>query len=110
MTYQHKQLAAGRWRELSFFEQMANIGGEVERALKWKDKGNAVYSQRAFERALELLDLTKEDAKNRSKRLKELCRLKEVLVDFFDKNIYRSCVEGWHNYFSPFNYAARRNH
>ena len=30
---QHKELAAGRWKKLSFCEQMANIGSEVERAL-----------------------------------------------------------------------------
>ena len=32
MTYQHAGLAAGRWKELPFVEQMANIGSEVERA------------------------------------------------------------------------------
>jgi hypothetical protein len=34
MNYQHKELAAGRWKELSFIEQMANIGSEIERALE----------------------------------------------------------------------------
>ena len=58
MEYQHKNLANGRWQELSFFEQMANIGSEIERAIKWKNKNNAQYCRMAFERALELLDLT----------------------------------------------------
>lgn len=34
MTYQHKDLAASRWKTMSFCEQMANIGSEVERALE----------------------------------------------------------------------------
>lgn len=58
MNYQHKQLAQGRWYQLSFVEQMANIGSEVERALNWKAKDNILYCQQAFERVLELLDLT----------------------------------------------------
>jgi hypothetical protein len=31
MNFVHKELAAGRWQTLSFMEQMANIGSEVER-------------------------------------------------------------------------------
>ena len=53
MNYQHQQLAEGRWNKLSFLEQMANVGSEVERTLRWKEKGNSRYSQLAFFRALE---------------------------------------------------------
>lgn len=104
-NYQHKNLAAGKWFELSFFEQMANIGSEVERAIKWRDK-NIEYSRLASDRALELLDLTISDLKNQ-KRLKELFRLREVLADYFYfDNIYKSTNQKWHNYFNAFNYAA----
>ena len=85
MKHQHKQLANGRWFNLSFMEQMANIGSEVERTISWRNKNNSEYSSLAFERALELLDLTVEDANNvqSRSRLKELLRLREVLVDYF---------------------------
>jgi hypothetical protein len=33
MTVQHRELAAGRWFQLSLIEQPANTGSEVERAL-----------------------------------------------------------------------------
>ena len=106
---QHKNLASGRWRELSFFEQMANIGSEVERTIKWKNKGNAEYSKMAFERALELLDLTIENEKGKG-RLKELMRIRETLADYFAfDNIYHSTDKGWQNYFFVFNFAARAN-
>jgi hypothetical protein len=58
MSHQHKELAAGRWNMLSFAEQMANIGSEIERTIKWRGKGRPDMSGRAFERALELIDLT----------------------------------------------------
>lgn len=106
MNYQHKELAAGRWFELTFFEQMANIGSEVERAIKWNKK-NCEYSRLAYERVLELLDLTISD-KNNLSRLKELMRLREILVDYFQfDNIYQSTDKKWQNYFYAFNYAAR---
>lgn len=109
MNQQHKNLAAGRWKELSFFEQMANIGSEMERTIRWKKKNNADYSRRAFERALELLDLTVADEKNR-KRLRELLRVREALADHFAfDNIYKSTNQNWQNYFLAFNFAARTN-
>jgi len=107
MVYQHKQLAAGRWQKFPFLEQMANIGSEVGRAISWKNKNNQEYSRLAFERALELLDLTIADPKNK-KRLKELLRVREVLADFFAfDNIYKSTDQSWLNYFYGFNYACR---
>lgn len=107
MKYEHKQLAAGPWFKLNFFEQMANIGSEVFRTISWRTK-NKEYSERAFERALELLDLTISDAKN-ARRLRELLRLREVLVDYFCfDNQFSSSDKLWQNYFFPFNYAARR--
>ena len=109
MTFQHRELAAGRWKELSFLEQMANVGGEIERTLNWKRKGNVDYSNRAFERALELLDLTIDDEKNRSK-LKELVRVREALADHFAfDNIYRSSDSSWQKYFYSFAFAAQNN-
>ena len=107
MSYQHKNLAGGKWFELSFPVQMANIGSEVSRAINWKNKNNPEYSQKAFERALELLSLTISDEKNK-KRLRELTRLNEVLVDYFAfNNEYKSSDQSWQNYFLAFNYMAR---
>lgn len=109
MSFQHKNLASGRWKKLSFFEQMANIGAEVGRSINWKKKNNQKYSRMAIERALELLFLTIDDPKNK-KRLKELTRLKEALGDYFyGQNQYSSSDQLWEKYFYPFNYAARVN-
>ncbi|MBN1129248.1 MAG: hypothetical protein JXA71_09695 [Chitinispirillaceae bacterium] len=107
MTFQHKELAAGRWKKLPFLEQMANVGGEIERTLNWKRKGNEDYSRRAFERALELLDLTIGDEKNR-RRLKEIVRAREALADHFAfDNAYRSTDSSWQKYFYCYAFAAQ---
>ena len=89
---------------------MANVGSEVERALNWQAKGNLAYSRRAFERSLELLDLTLDSATGPA-RLKELARLREAMADYFvGTNQFRSSETSWRRYFSPFAYAARSHH
>ena len=106
MTY-HQELSAGRWQTLSLAEQMANIGSEVERTISWRQKNNTQFSQRAFDRALELLDLTISSSNNPA-RLKELARLREVLADYFAfDNVYGSTDQLWQKYFFAFNYSAR---
>lgn len=108
MNYIHQDLADGKWKKLNFATQMANIGSEVERSISWKSKGNKLYSQKAFYRALELLDLTIGGLNNAS-GLKELTRLRETLVDYFaGQNNYSSTDASWRKYFYAFNFAARR--
>ncbi|MBI4030023.1 hypothetical protein HY373_02505 [Candidatus Berkelbacteria bacterium] len=104
MVFQHKNLAAGRWFGLTLVEQLANVGSEVIRALNWRKKGDEKSAKLAFERALELLDLTLADGRHR-KRFKEVARLREVLVEYFDgKNLYGYTPESLENYFYAFNY------
>lgn len=105
MTVYHKNLKE-RWNELSLAEQLANVGSEVERALKWQEKRNPDYANMAFERALELLDYTTEKMNN-FHRLRELRRLRETLVDYFaGDNIYGSSPRLFRNYFYGFNYKC----
>jgi len=109
MSIEHKTLAQGNWGNLSLIEQMANIGSEVVRALNWKEKNNPDYYNKARLRALELLDFTINDPKNRF-RLTEITRLREVFVDYFwFDNIFKSTSESWKKYFFHFVYAARKN-
>lgn len=96
-----------RWHEFTIYEQMANIGAEVGRAINWRKKNNKEYSKHAFFRALELIDFTIDDPKNKNS-LKEILRMREVLGDYFmGDNSYQSTDEGWNKYFYFFNYRAR---
>ena len=97
-----------RWFLLSSVEQMANIGAEVGRALNWKKKGEEKLSQNALFRALDLIDASVCDKKNK-KRLKEFLRTREVLVDYFvGENIYQTSESQLEKYFYYFNFASRR--
>jgi hypothetical protein len=98
----HKNLAQSRWLEMSFIEQMANIGSEVHRVLHWQGAGEKENKENAFWRALELIDLTISD-KRWQIRLKELTRLREILCDLFvGGNVYNISSKNLENYFLSF--------
>lgn len=78
----HHNLVNGRWHTLSYMQQLGNIGSEVERSLKAHEKGDAERFRNAFDRALELIDLTIADFRWQ-KRLKELLRTREMMCDYF---------------------------
>ncbi|OGD57371.1 hypothetical protein A2V71_00800 [Candidatus Berkelbacteria bacterium RBG_13_40_8] len=101
----HKGLTQERWNRFTFIEQMANIGSEVFRFLKWKKKDKK-DAELAFDRALELLDLTLSDPENK-KYSKEIARVRELLVDYTYDNEYQTTDKFLENYFYSFNYAAR---
>lgn len=102
----HKGLTQERWNKFSLVEQLANVGSDVIRTIEWKKKSNNEASAQAFERALELIDLTIADPKNKG-RLKEIVRSREALVDHFVyDNSYNTTDQQWYNYFFQFNYAA----
>ena len=110
MSYQHSELAAGRWLQMSLLEQMSNIGSEVDRALNWKVKNNIPFSEKAVDRALELLDLSLDSTRD-FPRLKEFARTRELLVDYFyGANEHQSSEISWRKYFLHFNLALRRDH
>lgn len=103
----HRSLAEGRWGELSLFDQLGHVGSEVGRAARWAPR-DAGRSQRAFERALELLDLTLADPRWRT-RLRELLRARELLCDAALGGLqYGSTLDDMERYFHPFAVVARR--
>jgi hypothetical protein len=105
----HRELDSGRWQEMPLCEQMANIGSEISRALSWREKNRKDLSLNAVNRALELLDMTTKFIKKYA-RLRELLRVREVIVDFFYcDNEYCSSGKSLLRYFDQFNYLARKD-
>jgi len=96
------------WSNFSLMEQLANIGAEVSRALRFKKKGDEASAKAAFYRALELFDLTIDNEKNRL-RLKEVLRMREIFTDYFlGNNPYNFKDSDFDRYFLSFNLAIRK--
>lgn len=107
MESQYRQQSTDAWTERDLLFQMANVGSEVSRALKWQNEDREI-ARRAFERSLELFDRTAADKKNVA-RLKEILRAREMWVDFFAfDNDYHSTRDQWERYFLAFAIAANR--
>lgn len=102
----HEQLAAGRWHTLSLMEQLDNVGSDVGRAARWYGK-DPQRCEQAFDRAVELLDLTIADERWKGRR-KELARARELLYDaMFGGSTYGSDLASLDRYFFHFAMAAR---
>lgn len=88
-----------KWQKLSLAEQMGNIGAEVSRVIHWHKKKDKESKEKALWRALELIDLTISDKRWRG-RLLEICRLREVICDFFlENNQYKISSKFLKDYF-----------
>lgn len=98
----HKEYSNGKWNEKSISFQLASIGAEFGRSMKEKIRGISFDKSPAFDRMIELIDLTIEDPKNRT-RLSELCKLRECLCDFLmGLNTWQSSAEYFGKYFMDF--------
>ena len=82
----HKELSAGGWKKLSLVEQMGNIGSEVGRSINWFKKGDNERFNIAFEKALELFDLTLDDDRWQGRR-KEITRSREIFCSLLYKAV-----------------------
>lgn len=99
-------LESGRWFKMSMVEQLANVACDIERTIRWRNAGDIKLSSDAFDRALELIDFTIADPKNKH-RLREVVRARELLVDhFMYDNIYESTDEEWQKYFMWISWLA----
>lgn len=96
-----------RWFTLPFADQFGNIGSEVGRARAWQGKDEKLFWG-AAERALELLDLTREDARWRGRRV-ELDRARESVADaILDGEVYGSRLADLEDYFMRFAFYSQR--
>jgi len=80
----HKNLSQEKWNSFSKTTQLLNIASELNRFKKWSLDENEMNRNNSLDRAVELLELTINDKRwHKNQFLKELLRLKEVLVSHY---------------------------
>lgn len=91
-----------KWFDLPVKTQMANVGSEVLRAIKWKNKGDSQKEYSFYEKAQDFLMLTIRDPKNFS-CLNELKLCSEELNDYFiGSNVYGTSEAILKKYYDSF--------
>lgn len=104
----HRNLAAGGWSRLDLVAQMANIGSEVERTIRARRTGRSNRFEPAFDRALELFDLTASDPRWRGGRRREILRARDEFCRlFFDPEVPGDSADGLRRYFFHFALLAQ---
>lgn len=93
---------AERWYQMSVQEQISNIGSEVTRAIRWKNKNDTEKSLHFLNAALDFLALSQSDPKNRN-RIQEFGFCREELIDYFiGENIYQTTDAMLTKYYDAF--------
>ena len=110
LNYIHSEETRVNWEKMPLILQMANIGSEVSRSLKWAEKGNQVRADKAIDRTLELFDLTIESHKTEP-YLKEILIAREEFCDyFFGNNSWSTDPVKMQKYYDGFAMMHRLNH
>ena len=71
-----------RWQRLSPYEQLRNIAAEIERARVSEENRDSELFRGSLERALELIDLSLQDARWRSDSLQLLTLRDEIAKSY----------------------------
>ena len=98
-----------RWAQLSFYEQIGNIGSEVGRAIIAHRNGNALRETRAIDRAIDLFSATAEVLTGTpfSYRLKEVLRARDEFLRLFFDGTFDTDADKIERYFMYFAFLAR---
>ena len=94
-------MSKDRWEQMSICEQMMNIGGELERAVSWKNKNDVEKMHHFLEKAREWMGLTMADPKNRG-CLGELVIVQEEYEDYFGENHWNNRDDTLMKYWNSF--------
>lgn len=99
-----------KWQGIDVIVQLANIGSEVARLIHWRKRKDLIQCSRAFQRVLDLLDLSI-NLSAQTQKVREFLRLREVLCDYFlETKNYRVSPQILEAYFLPFALLARNKY
>ena len=91
-----------RWFEMPISLQISNIGSEVSRAIKYKNKNELDKAKRFCAKAIELIKLSEEDPKNTHRKGELDFAIEELEDYFYGENIYGTTDEMLHKYYDAF--------
>ena len=82
--------------------QISNVGSEVHRAISWKNRGDEQKKINFFLKAIEFIELMKEDPKNQYRKRELDCCIDELRDYFTGENIYNTTEEQLIRYYDAF--------
>ena len=95
---------AETWFAMPVDEQISNIGSEVSRAIKWKNKNNEKRKEGFCAKAIEFLSLSIQDPKNKNRTREFENAINELIDYFYGNNVYGTTDEVLKKYYDAFLY------
>ena len=90
------------WFAMPIGVQISNVGSEVHRAIRWKNKGDVQKKNSFCMKAIDFLEIMKTDPKNKY-RIGELdCCIDELKDYFMGENVYHTTEEQLMKYYDAF--------
>ena len=90
------------WYSMSVERQISNIGSEVYRAIKYKNKNELDKAKRFCAKAIELIKLSEDDPKNIHRKGELDFAIEELEDYFYGENVYGTTDEMLHKYYDAF--------
>ena len=91
-----------RWFEMPVWMQISNIGSEVERAVKWKRRGDIQKSRNFCRKAIDFWHLSEADPKNKHRIGEFQCAIDELADYFLGDNMFQTSEEMLTRYYDAF--------
>ncbi len=82
--------------------QISNVGSEVHRAIRWKNRGDVQKKNSFCMKAIEFLELMKKDPKNRYRTGELDCCIDELQDYLMGENSYNTSEEQLIKYYDAF--------
>jgi len=91
-----------RWYDMSVGEQISNIGSEVGRAIRYKNKGDEQKAAYFCNKAIEFFEIVKQDPKNKYRQGEFSFCIEELKDYFLGENYYGTTDEMLKKYYDAF--------
>lgn len=93
-----------RWYDMPVWMQISNIGSEVERAIKWKNRGDRQKAENFCRKAIDFWNLSLSDPKNKHREGEFVSAIDELKDYFLGNNEYKTNDEILRRYYDAFLY------
>lgn len=90
------------WFAMSIGDQISNVGSEVHRAIRWKNRGDEQKRNSFCLKAIEFLELMKKDPKNQYRKGELDCCINELQDYLMGENVYNTTEEQLAKYYDAF--------
>lgn len=91
-----------KWNSMPVSLQISNIGSEVNRAIRWKNRGDQQKTTNFCNKAIEFWRYSEADPKNKHRVGEFECAIEELRDYFLGENIYQTTDEVLTKYYDAF--------